>query len=349
MISTIKWTDNAIRIIDQVKLPHKFEYLYCRDLKTLWDAIRRLSVRGAPALGVAAAYGVVLGMRDFAGTERAAFIRQMEKVCDYIASSRPTAVNLFHGLARMKGVLKTNPAAPVRRLQQRLRAEADAIYEEDRQSCRRMGREGAALIPASGATLLTVCNAGALATVDYGTALGVMYAAKEQEKKFKVYACETRPLLQGARLTAWELSRQKIDVTLICDNMAATVMRQGKIDMIFTGADRIAANGDTANKIGTYSLAVLACHHKIPFYVVAPQSTFDLKTPSGDLIPIEERSKEEVLGFGGQRTAPRRVKVYNPAFDVTEYSLITAFVTEKGIIRAPFAKNIPRILSCPEA
>lgn len=341
-IQTIRWSNGHVKLIDQTKLPHKLEYIHCRDVKTLWQAIRRLSVRGAPALGVAAAFGILLGIKIFSGNDRKRFSRHVEQIADYIATSRPTAVNLFNALARMKQVIQRHPGASVAQLKDLLKKEALAIYEEDRKLCRKMGDFGAPLIK-NGASILTVCNAGALATVDYGTALGVMYSAQKQGKKFQVYSCETRPLLQGARLTAWELLRSGIDTTLICDNMAATLMKQGKIDAVFTGADRIASNGDTANKIGTYMLAVLARYHGIPFYVVAPESTFDLSIAHGKQIPIEERSREEVLGFGGHPTAPRQVKVYNPAFDVTDNALITAIVTEKGIIRRPFGRNIKKM------
>ena len=341
-IQTISWVNGHVKLIDQTKLPQKLVYIHCRDVKRLWQAIRRLSVRGAPALGVAAAFGVLLGIKSFSGNDRKRFSKHIEQISDYIATSRPTAVNLFNALTRMKAVLKRHPEANVAQLKNILKKEALAIYEEDRKLCRKMGDFGARLIP-SGSRLLTVCNAGALATVDYGTALGVMYTAKKQGKKFQVYACETRPLLQGARLTVWELLRSGIDTTLICDNMAATLMKQGKIDAVFAGADRIASNGDAANKIGTYNLAVLAKHHGIPFYIVAPRSSFDFSIATGKQIPIEQRSREEVLGFGGRPTAPRQVKVYNPAFDVTDHQLITAIVTEKGIIRPPFSRNIKKI------
>lgn len=341
-IETISWVNGHVKLIDQTKLPQKLEYIHCRDVKTLWRAIRRLSVRGAPALGVAAAFGVLLGIKFFNGKDRKRFIKHVNQISDYIATSRPTAVNLFNALQRMKQVIRRHPHADVSALKSLLKKEALAIYEEDRKLCRRMGSFGARLVR-SGSRLMTVCNAGALATVDYGTALGVMYTAQGQGKKFRVYTCETRPLLQGARLTAWELLKAGIDTTLICDNMAATLMKQGKIDAVFTGADRIASNGDTANKIGTYNLAVLAKHHGIPFYVVAPQSSFDRAIPDGKHIPIEERSRKEVLGFQKQMTAPAKVKVYNPAFDVTDHRLITAIVTEKGIIRPPFGRNIQRI------
>lgn len=338
-IDTIKWVNGAVRIIDQTLLPEKLVYINCRDVKTLWHAIKELKVRGAPALGIAAAYGVVLGTKDFKGTNSAQFARYVCDVCDYIGKSRPTAVNLFNALAQMRSLALYNPDKPVAILKAVLLAEANAIYEEDRAVCRAMGRHGATLIK-SGMTCMTVCNAGALATADYGTALGVFYAAKEAGKKFSVYSLETRPLLQGSRLTAWELMRNKVDVTTICDNMAATVMKNKKVDIIFTGADRIASNGDAANKIGTYMLAVLAKHHGIPFYVVAPKTTFDMKIKTGKQIPIEERAPEEVTHFGLRPTAPKGVKVFNPAFDVSPNELISGIVTEYGIIRKPFTGNI---------
>ncbi|MCR4337010.1 MAG: S-methyl-5-thioribose-1-phosphate isomerase [Candidatus Omnitrophica bacterium] len=338
---TIQWLNGRVKLIDQTQLPNELKYIICRDVEALWQAIRRLSVRGAPALGVAAAFGVLLGIKTFRGNNRRKFEEHIKKVSAYLASSRPTAVNLFYGLEEMKKVVAVHPSASVAQLKKHLHQRAMELYEEDRRVCRRMGDFGAELIR-SGDRVMTVCNAGALATVDYGTALGVMYSAKRKGKKFSVYACETRPLLQGARLTAWELLRGGIDTTLICDNMAATLMKQGKVDRIFVGADRIAANGDTANKIGTYNLAVLAKHHKIPFYVVAPLSTVDFKTKSGKQIPIEERHSSEVTHFGQRLTAPLKVKVYNPAFDVTDHQLITGIVTEKGVICPPFEKNIKK-------
>ncbi len=341
-VDTISWTGRSARIIDQTLLPEKLVYLDCRDVDTLWYAIRTLKVRGAPALGIAAAFGVLLGMQSFKGKDTAALIRHIGKVCDHIAASRPTAVNLFHALTQMRLLAQNNPRLSVAQLKKVLTSEALAIYEEDRAVCRAMGKHGAKLIR-DGATVMTVCNAGGLATADYGTALGVMYAAKEAGRKFKVYALETRPLLQGARLTAWELQKNRIDVTLICDNMAASVMKNKGVDIIFTGADRIAANGDAANKIGTYMLAVLAKHHKVPFYVVAPKTTFDLKAKTGWDIPIEERDADEVRSFAGKMTAPKGVKVFNPAFDVTDHELITGIVTEYGIIRPPYYKNILRM------
>jgi len=336
---TIDWINGHVKLIDQTKLPHKLEYLHCRDVPSLKLAIKRLSVRGAPALGVAAAFGVLLGVKTFNGKDPRHLLAHIDRICADLASARPTAVNLFAGLARMKEEAHKNQHQTVARIKALLKDKAMALYTDDQKICRQMGELGAVLIK-SRQHIMTICNTGALATVDYGTALGVMYKAKEQEKRFSVYACETRPLLQGARLTAWELKRAGIEVTLICDSMAATLMKQNKVDGVFTGADRIAANGDTANKIGTYSLAVLAQYHKIPFYVVAPLSTFDMTLKDGRAIPIEERDASEVLGFAGVQTAPSNVKAFNPAFDVTDNTLITAIVTEKGIIRSPFRKNI---------
>lgn len=340
-IPTIKWVNNSVRIIDQRKLPLKLEFINCKDVKTLWHAIKTLAVRGAPALGAAAAFGVLLGIRNIKTSDRKIFDKKCKALCAYIGSSRPTAVNLFNALDAMMEVLREHPKAPIKEARRFLYNQAMGIFHNDRNVCRHMGAHGATLIN-NGFRVLTICNAGALATVDFGTALGVMYSAKQKGKKFKVFACETRPLLQGARLTAWELMRHGIDTTLICDNMAATLMAQGKVDIVFTGADRIALNGDTANKIGTYNLAVLAQYHKIPFYIVAPETTFDKKIKSGKQIPIEERDSEEVLSFAGMRVAAKGVKTYNPAFDVTPHQLITGIVTERGIIRPPFIKNIKK-------
>jgi methylthioribose-1-phosphate isomerase len=341
-VPTVQWSKQSIKMIDQTLLPQECKYIFCQDTKTLWDAIKRLCVRGAPAIGVAAGFGVYLSALNFKGVKRQAFDRHVLKDVDYLASSRPTAVNLFYALNRMKTVLLNHPDETISQVRKLLKVEADAIYREDQRDCRAMGKHGARLIK-NGMGALTVCNAGALATADYGTALGVFYAAKEAGKNFKVFACETRPLLQGARLTTWELMREKIDTTLICDNMAAKLMSEGKVQAVFTGADRIAANGDAANKIGTYGLAVLAKHHKIPFYVVAPFSTFDLSLKSGKEIPIEERHPDEVRCVRDIPISPRGVKVYNPAFDVTDHRLITGLVTERGLIQAPFQSNIKKL------
>ncbi len=339
-IQTIAWDHGKVRIVDQTRLPLKLSYLSISDHLELCEAIKKLRVRGAPAIGVAAAFGVVLGVQRLSPRlDYDDFIRHCEQIISDLAKTRPTAVNLFWALDRMRKVIVHHANGAVEQLRSALLNEALAICEEDRSICRAIGMNGASLIE-DGTTILTHCNAGALATVDYGTALGVIYAAVEQGKKIRVFADETRPLLQGARLTCWELMQAKIDVTLICDSAAAFAMQQGKIDCIFVGADRIAANGDTANKIGTYHLAVLAKYHLIPFYTVAPISTIDIHIECGSQIPIEERSAEEVTcGFGIQ-TAPAGVRVYNPAFDVTPHQLITAIVTEQGIVRPPFGDNL---------
>ena len=342
-IETIKWINKKVRLIDQRKLPHKLEYVYCREIKSLWKAIHTLQVRGAPAIGIAAALGVVLGIQYSRAENFADFKRHLEEAVGYLASARPTAVNLFNSLERMKRVAEDNCKLPVTTLKRRLLKEALSIIAEDKQICRRLATFGSRLIK-NRDNILTICNAGALATADYGTALGLMYKAKEAGKKFQVYACETRPRLQGARLTTWELKRKGIKVTLICDSMAATLMKMGKIDKVIVGADRIALNGDTANKIGTYNLAVLAKFHHIPFYVAAPSSTFDLHLKDGAQIPIEQRDSKEVTHIMGRPIAPSGIAVYNPAFDVTPHHLITQIITEKGIIRPPFRRNIRRVM-----
>lgn len=339
-LRTIEWAGNAIRIIDQTRLPAELRRVYIRDLRALWHAIRVLQVRGAPALGAAAGLGVYLGIKDSGAKTYREFASQMDRVIRYLGTSRPTARNLFWGLERMASVAVANRRQSIAQIKRLLFKEAMLIIEEDRQTCRRIGRFGAPLIK-NGFSILTVCNAGILATIDYGTALGVLYRAREQARRFRVFACETRPLLQGARLTSWELKKKGIDVTLICDSMAASLMRQGAVDAVITGADRIAANGDTANKIGTYSLAVLAHHHRIPFYVAAPCSTFDLRARSGRDIDIEQRPADEVTRlFFKKPIAAGGVAVYNPAFDVTDHGLITAIITDCGIVRPPYPKNI---------
>lgn len=344
-IRTIEWQKGKIKIIDQTKLPLKLEYVYIKDIKSLWQAIKKMQVRGAPALGAAAALGAYLGIKDSGAGGYPEFKQELERVIKYIASSRPTAKNLFWALERIRLLAQRNSGLAVPALKKLIFREADKIIQEDRRACRRIGHYGAKLIK-NNDRILTICNAGILATVDYGTALGVIYRADEEGKNIKVFACETRPMLQGARLTAWELKRKGIDVTLICDNMAATLMRQGKIDKVIAGADRIAANADTANKIGTYSLAVLSQYHKIPFYIAAPLSTFDIKLRSGEDIPIEERSPREMTElFFREPIAPRGVKVFHPAFDTTPHNLISAIITDKGIIKPPYLKNIKRIMT----
>ena len=339
---TIEWKNNGIRIIDQTKLPAKLVFLQIKSLKQLWQAIKLLKVRGAPALGAAGALGVYLGVKDSRPRNAEEFKILFEKVCRYIGSSRPTARNLFWGIERMRKVFLDNKAKEARKIKQALFAETKLIVSLDMASCRSIGLHGSRLIK-NNDTILTVCNTGILATIDYGTAAGVIYRSHEDGKRIKVYACETRPLLQGARLTTWELKRKGIDVTLICDNMAATLMKQGKISKVIAGADRIAANGDAANKIGTYNLAVLSRYHNIPFYIAAPASTFDLSIPCGRHIPIEQRAGSEVTDlFFKHPVAAKGVKVFNPAFDVTDSGLITAIITDKGVIRPPYKKNIRR-------
>jgi len=328
-VETIKWETDRIRLVDQTLLPRRFTHVYCRGVKTLWRAIRTMKVRGAPAIGIAGALGVLLASEKSRARDYLGFKREVLGAADYLASSRPTARNLFWALERMRECVIKNEARPVGEIKRIIKREAFLVIEEDKKICRRMARRGARLIK-KGDRILTHCNAGGLATADYGTALGVLFEAKKAGKDITVYAGETRPLLQGARLTSWELKRAGIKTVLICDNMAASLMAAGEIDKVFVGADRIARNGDTANKIGTYNLAVLAKYHGIPFYVVAPTSTVDTRIRTGREIPIEERDGREVVEFGGRRVAPAGVKVRNPAFDVTPARLITALVTELG-------------------
>jgi methylthioribose-1-phosphate isomerase len=326
-IETLRWSggaDGTLHLIDQTLLPGELREIECREVATVWEAIKQLRVRGAPAIGIAAAYGVVLGVRED--------LKQLPGVIDYLAGSRPTAVNLFWALNRMKAKAASLEGRPAAEMVAALLEEAKAIHEEDRALCHAIGRHGADLLPANSG-VLTHCNAGGLATAEYGTALSVFFTAQDQGKQLHVYVDETRPLLQGARLTAWELVQRNIPATLICDSMAAQVMREKRVQAVVVGADRIAANGDTANKIGTYSVAVLAQAHGIPFYVAAPSTTFDLQLESGDLIPIEQRSSAEITHGFGKATAPDGVQVYNPAFDVTPAKLITAIITERGVIQ----------------
>ena len=333
MVPTVEWKNGAVRLLDQSRLPGVVDFLDCQDYQTVADAIRTLKVRGAPAIGVTAAMGVALGAQTIQTTDQGVFTQAVFKICDELAATRPTAVNLFWAIERMKRKLESLQGQSVSTIKQVLMSESQAILEEDITLCKTMGRHGAELIK-DGQTVLTHCNAGSLATAGYGTALGVIRAAWEEGKQIKVIADETRPVLQGARLTAWELMEDGIPVTLITDNMAGSLMKQGKIQLCVVGADRIAANGDVANKIGTYSVAVLAKAHNIPFYVAAPYSTIDLKTKSGDDIPIEQRSSLEVTSIHGSHpVAPKDVAVYNPAFDVTPAELITGIITERGVFK----------------
>ena len=334
-VKTIEWLadEKKVRLIEQTKLPQKVEYITTDDYHVICDAIKRLAVRGAPAIGVAGAYGVAIGALSLDGVDYGAFLRDLREIMDELRATRPTAVNLFWAVERMEKVL--NGHQDVGTAQQALIDEAVRIHDEDRMMCRRIGEHGAELLT-DGMTVLTHCNAGSLATGGMGTALAPIYVAHEKGKRIKVFADETRPLLQGARLTSWELQENGLDVTLICDNTAAVVMRKGWVDAVIVGSDRIACNGDVANKIGTYTVALLAKHHGVPFYVAAPTSTVDPSVASGDLIPIEERGGEEVAGFNGQRTAPEGVKTYNPAFDVSPHEMVTAIITEQGIHRPPY-------------
>jgi methylthioribose-1-phosphate isomerase len=343
----VEWVggvDGCLKLIDQTRLPTEIVYLECRDVAVVWEAIKMLRVRGAPAIGIAAAMGVVLGVREAAPTgDIDAFFSRLHETTDYLRTSRPTAVNLFWALDRMERVAKENRDRPPSAIAERLLEEAEAIRTEDRDMCAAIGRFGAALLPDKGG-VLTHCNAGALATADFGTALSVLFHAHDAGKHIHAFVDETRPLLQGSRLTAWELQQRGVPATLLCDNMAALVMRQGKVHAVVVGADRIAANGDAANKIGTYGVAVLAKAHGIPFYVAAPSSTFDLSLADGSGIPIEERDAKEITHGFGKQTAPDGVSVYNPAFDVTPAELIAALITEKGVLRAPFTASIAEAL-----
>jgi methylthioribose-1-phosphate isomerase len=338
-METIEWKNGVLKIIDQTKLPAEEVVLYIDNIKDCRSAIKRLEVRGAPAIGIAAAFGVVLGLKEIQADDFDTFYARFLEIKEYLASSRPTAVNLFRSLDRMDETARKNKDGSIPEIKKILEEEAIRIYREDIDSCHAIGVKGAALLK-EGMTVLTHCNAGRLATAKYGTALAPIYVAKERGINVKVYACETRPLLQGARLTTYELMDAGVDVTLIADNMAAYLMKQGKIDIVIVGCDRVAVNGDTANKIGTYGLAVLARAHDIPFYIAAPVSSIDMETPTGNEIVIEERSPEEITRGFGRQTAPDGVKVYNPAFDVTGHELITGFITEKGIIGPPFAENL---------
>ncbi len=339
MIQTLEWTKHGVRFIDQTKLPTEEVYVNCTTHEQVADVIRNMVVRGAPAIGVAAAMGIALGMQNSKAETGANLKRDFDQICETIRQTRPTAVNLFWAIRRMQEKFELLGIRPIAQIKQALIEEAQRMHAEDIAANQAMGRHGATLMPATGG-VLTHCNAGALATAGYGTALGVIRAAVEQGKKIHVYADETRPFLQGSRLTAWELMKDGIPTTVISDNMAGAMMKQGKIGAIVVGADRIAANGDVANKIGTYTIAVLAKEHGIPFYVVAPISTVDLETPDGSKIPIEQRNAKEVTHIGGKQMVPDGVEIENPAFDVTPAKYVAAIITEKGIAKAPYEKSL---------
>jgi methylthioribose-1-phosphate isomerase len=350
VIKTLEWTDEGVRFIDQTKLPTEETYVTCKSYEEVADAIKTMIVRGAPAIGVAGAMGVALGTRDAQATNVADLKQKFERICDVLAATRPTAVNLFWGIKRMQDTFTelAKSAKSVDEVKRGLVREAQQMHVEDIAACEAMGRNGAALLPKSGG-VLTHCNAGALATCGYGTALGVIRAAVEFGAKINVYADETRPFLQGSRLTAWELMKDGIPTTVISDNMAGVIMAQGKVGAVIVGADRIAANGDVANKIGTYSVAILAKEHGIPFYVAAPWSTVDLATPDGTKIPIEQRAPTEVTHLAGKQIAPDAVGVENPAFDVTPHKYVTAIITERGVAQPDYSKSLRELakLSAP--
>jgi methylthioribose-1-phosphate isomerase len=348
MLPTIAREDDVVVMIDQRKLPAQEVYVRCKSASDVARAIRTMVIRGAPAIGVAAAMGLALGMRKSSATGTQKFAAEFQKSCDLMAATRPTAVNLFWAIERMKRCFAEAAQAgqSVDQIKDRLDREAQLIHDEDVQSCRAMGAYGAEVVPAD-ARVLTHCNAGALATAGYGTALGVIRGAVEQGKRVVVFADETRPFLQGARLTAWELVRDGIPTTVITDNMTAALMRKMPIDLVVVGADRIAANGDTANKIGTYGVAVLAREHKVPFYVAAPLSTIDMNTPDGDHIPIEERNAREVSHVGSSQLAPEGASIWNPAFDVTPHEYIAGIITERGIYRAPYIESLKAAFANP--
>jgi len=349
-LKTVEWIPDSpeslvpgkVRLIDQTRLPLELLYIDTDDLEQIWHAIKVLKVRGAPAIGVCAAMGLVAGVQHSKAADAAELIAELKEKAAYLASSRPTAVNLLWAINRIVQCADKNSDLAAGALIARLAEESNAVRDEDARMCRMIGEHGVALL-SEGCSVLTHCNAGSLATAEFGTALAPIYIAMEKGMDIKVFADETRPLLQGARLTAWELDHAGADVTLICDNMAASLMRQKIISCVMVGSDRIAANGDVANKIGTYGVAVLARHHGIPFYVLAPSSTFDLSLSNGDMIPIEQREEEEVRFFQGVQTVPEGVKVVNPAFDVTPAELITAIVCERGILRPDYRESIARI------
>jgi methylthioribose-1-phosphate isomerase len=346
MIQTLEWTDKGVRFLDQTKLPTEETYVTATTYQQVADVIRNMVVRGAPAIGVAAAMGIALGVQNSKAETVGDLKKDFDEICKTIGETRPTAVNLFWAIRRMQGKFETLRVRPMPQIKQALVEEAQRMHAEDIAANQAMGRHGATLMPASGG-VLTHCNAGALATAGYGTALGVIRAAVEQGKKIHVYADETRPFLQGSRLTAWELMKDGIPTTVISDNMAGAMMKQGKIGAIVVGADRIAANGDVANKIGTYTVAVLAKEHGIPFYVAAPISTVDLATADGSGIPIEQRNAREVTHIAGRQMVPDGVAVENPAFDVTPAKYVAAIITERGIAKAPYEDSLRKLADEP--
>jgi methylthioribose-1-phosphate isomerase len=348
MIPTLEWLPTGVNFLDQTKLPLEETYVLATDYKQVATVIRDMIVRGAPAIGVSAAMGMAIGIDRSTATTLPALTEEVAVIAKTLAETRPTAVNLFWGIDEIRSLYNTLAAknTPIPEIKSAVVAKARRMYDEDIAACKQMGAHGASLLPQEG-TVLTHCNAGALATCGYGSALGVIRAAIERGHKIDVFADETRPFLQGARLTAWELMKDNIPTTVLCDNMAAALMRQGRIQAVIVGADRIAANGDVANKIGTYGVSILAKEHGIPFYVAAPWSTLDLATAHGDLIPIEQRAATEVTHSNGRQMTPHGVAIENPAFDVTPAKYVTAIITERGVLRAPYEQSIQNMASQP--
>lgn len=341
-IQSIEWKEDHLRILDQTYLPKREVYSDIKDVGRIWEAIKKLRVRGAPAIGIATAYGFYMGIKELPESTFESFWVEVERVAEYLEGARPTAVNLQWALERIKNTIQANKDKPIGEIKEIVLETAKTIHDEDKRICKTIGEKGAELIK-KGSKILTHCNTGSLATGQYGTALSVIFHAHEGGKEIEVWVDETRPLLQGSRLTAWELMNAEIPMKIITDSAAGSLMRQGKVDMIVVGTDRVAANGDTANKIGTYPLSVLAKEHEIPFYVAVPLSTIDMNLENGDDIPIEERDSDEITSFNGSQVAPKKAETYNPAFDVTPHAYITGFITEKGIIKPPFDKEFKKL------
>lgn len=341
-VESIQWRDDHVRIIDQTYLPKRKVYSDIRDMGRMWEAIKKLRVRGAPAIGIAAGYGFYMGIRELPESSFNSFWVEVERVADYLRGARPTAVNLDWVLNRIMTTMQAHKDEPIAEIKEVALKTAKTIHAEDKRICKKIGENGVELVK-KGSKILTHCNTGSLATGQYGTALSVIFHAHEDGKNINVWVNETRPLMQGARLTAWELKQAEIPFTLIIDSAAGSLMKAGKIDMVIVGGERIASNGDTANKIGTYPLAVLAKENEIPFYVAVPLSTIDMKLEHGDKIPLEERDEEEIISFNDSQIAPKKTSAYNPSFDVTPHSYITGFVTEKGIIEPPFDEAFKKL------
>lgn len=341
-IQSIEWRDDHLRILDQTYLPNREVYSDIRDVGRIWEAIKKLRVRGAPAIGIAAAYGLYLGIRELPENSFQSFWVEVERIAEYLETARPTAVNLHWALNRLKTTIQAHKDKEIEEIKKIVLETAKTIHDEDKRTCKKIGEMGLETV-AENAKILTHCNTGSLATGQYGTALSVIFHAHQEGKNIQVWVDETRPLLQGSRLTSWELMNAEIPMKLITDSTSGSLMRRGEVDMVIVGTDRVAANGDTANKIGTYPLAVLAHENDVPFYVAVPLSTIDMELENGDEIPIEEREEEEIASFNGSRVAPKKVETYNPAFDVTPHKYITAFITEKGIIEPPFDKNFKKL------